>query len=47
MAKAVISLQKESGGIVKISPVDGVGVTELTVLESVELATKEICRWFK
>ena len=41
MAKAVINLQKESGGIVKISPVDGVGVTEVTVPESGELATKE------
>lgn len=41
MAKAVISLQKESGGIVKISPVDGVGITEVTVPESGELVTKE------
>lgn len=41
MAKAVINLQKESGGIVKISPVDGIGVTEVTVPESGELATKE------
>lgn len=41
MAKAVINLQKESGGIVKISPVDGVGVTELVVPESGELVTKE------
>lgn len=41
MAKAIINLQKESGGIVKISPVDGVGVTEVTVPESGELVTKE------
>lgn len=41
MAKAIINLQKESGGIVKISPVDGIGVTEVTVPESGELATKE------
>lgn len=41
MAKAVINLQKESGGIVKISPVDGTGVTEVTVPESGELVTKE------
>ena len=41
MAKAVINLQKESGGIVKISPVDGVGITEVTVPESGELVTKE------
>jgi ribosomal protein L21E len=33
MAKAVINLQKESGGIVKISSVDGTGVTEVTVPE--------------
>lgn len=38
MAKAVINLQKESGGIVKISPVDGVGITEVTVPESGLLA---------
>lgn len=41
MAKAVINLQKESGGIVKISPVDGIGVTEVTVPESGELVTKD------
>lgn len=41
MAKAVINLQKESGGIVKISPVDGIGITEVTVPESGELVTKE------
>lgn len=41
MAKAVINLQKESGGIVKISPVDGIGITEVTVPESGELATKD------
>ena len=39
MAKAVINLQKESGGIVKISPVDGIGVTEVTVPESGNLAS--------
>lgn len=39
MAKAVINLQKESGGIVKISPVDGVGVTEVTVPESGNLVS--------
>lgn len=39
MAKAVINLQKESGGIVKISPVDGVGVTELVVPESGNLVS--------
>lgn len=42
MAKAVINLQKESGGIVKISPVDGIGITEVIVPESGELATKFI-----
>lgn len=40
MAKGVINLQKESGGIVKISPVDGTGITEVTVPESGELVTK-------
>lgn len=40
MAKAVINLQKESGGIVKISSADGTGVTEVTVPESGELVTK-------
>ena len=39
MAKAVINLQKESGGIVKISPVDGTGVTELVVPESGNLVS--------
>ena len=39
MAKAVINLQKESGGIVKISPVDGLGVTEVTVPESGNLVS--------
>ena len=39
MAKAVINLQKESGGIVKISPVDGTGVTEVTVPESGNLVS--------
>ena len=41
MAKGVINLQKESGGIVKISPANGTGVTEVIVPESGELATKE------
>ena len=41
MAKGVINLQKESGGIIKISPADGTGVTEVTVPESGELATKD------
>lgn len=41
MAKAVINLQKESGGITKISSADGTGVTELVVPESGELATKD------
>lgn len=41
MAKAVINLQKESGGITKISSADGVGVTELVVPESGTLATLE------
>lgn len=39
MSKAVINLQKESGGIVKISPVDGTGVTEVTVPESGNLVS--------
>lgn len=39
MAKAVINLQKESGGIVKISPIDGIGVTEVTVPESGNLVS--------
>lgn len=39
MAKGVINLQKESGGIVKISPVDGTGVTEVTVPESGNLVS--------
>lgn len=41
MAKAVINLQKESGGITKISSADGTGVTELVVPESGELVTKD------
>ena len=41
MAKGVINLQKESGGIVKISPADGTGVTEVIVPENGELATKD------
>lgn len=39
MAKAVINLQKESGGIVKISSVDGTGITEVTVPESGNLVS--------
>lgn len=39
MAKAIINLQKESGGAVKISPKDGTGITEVIVPESGELAT--------
>lgn len=39
MAKAVFNLQKESGGIVKISPVDGTGITEVTVPESGNLVS--------
>ena len=42
MAKGVINLQKESGGITKISSVDGTKVTEVIVPESGELATKFI-----
>ena len=41
MAKGVINLQKESGGIIKISPANGTGVTEVIVPESGELVTKE------
>lgn len=41
MAKGVVSLQKESGGITKISSADGAGVTEVIVPESGELVTKE------
>ena len=39
MAKATINLQKESGGIIKISPADGTGVTELVVPESGNLVS--------
>lgn len=39
MAAGKINLQKESGGIVKISPADGVGVTELVVPESGNLVS--------
>lgn len=39
MAKAVINLQKESGGITKISSADGTGVTELVVPESGSLVS--------
>lgn len=47
MAKAVINLQKESGGIVKISPVDGIGITEVTIPESGELTTSKSISGFK
>ena len=39
MAKAVINLQKESGGITKISSADGTGVTELVLPESGNLVS--------
>lgn len=39
MAKAVINLQKESGGTTKISSADGTGVTELVVPESGNLVS--------
>lgn len=41
MAAGKINLQKESGGITKISSADGTGVTELVVPESGTLATLE------
>lgn len=41
MAKGVINLQKESGGVTKITSTDGIGITEVIVPESGELATKE------
>ena len=41
MAAGIINLQKESGGITKISSADGTVVTELVVHKSGELATKE------
>ena len=37
MAKGVINLQKESGGVTKITSADGVGITELVLPESGEL----------
>lgn len=39
MAKAIINLQKESGGITKISSADGTGVTEVVVPESGNLVS--------
>lgn len=39
MAKGVINLQKESGGVTKITSTDGTGVTELTVPESGNLVS--------
>lgn len=41
MAAGIINLQKESGGITKVSSADGTGVTELVVPESGELVNKE------
>ena len=34
MAKGVINLQKESGGVTKITSTDGIGITELVLPES-------------
>ena len=34
MTKGVINLQKESGGVTKITSTDGVGITELVLPES-------------
>ena len=39
MAAGIINLQKESGGITKISSADGTGVTELVVPESGNLVS--------
>ena len=39
MAKGAINLQKESGGVTKITSTDGVGVTEVTVPESGNLVS--------
>ena len=47
MAAGIINLQKASGGITKISSVDGTGVTELVVPESGELATTSNLVGFK
>ena len=41
MAAGIINLQKASGGITKISGIDGTGVTELVVPESGELVNKD------
>ena len=41
MAAGVINLQKASGGVTKITSVDGVGITNLVVPESGTLATLE------
>ena len=47
MAAGIINLQKESGGITKISSVDGTGVTELVVPESGELVNSKSISGFK
>ena len=41
MTKGVINLQKESGGVTKITSTDGVGITELVLPESGELVNKD------
>lgn len=41
MAKGVINLQKESGGVTKITSTDGTGITELVLPESGELVNKD------
>lgn len=40
MAKGVINLQKESGGVTKITSIDGTGITELVLSESGTVATQ-------
>lgn len=40
MAAGIINLQKASGGITKISSVDGIGITEVMLPESGELVNK-------
>ena len=39
MAKGVINLQKESGGVTKITSTDGIGITELVLPESGNLVS--------
>ena len=41
MSKGVINLQKESGGVTKITSTDGTGITELVLPESGELVNKD------